>query len=235
MPKVVIFSGAGISAESGISTFRDADGLWENHKIEEVCYYPTWKHNKALVYDFYNKRRQQLKDVEPNHIHYMLAELQNRFNAIHITQNVDDLSERANGKSIIHVHGELTKMMCDSCGHTWEVYYNSVSLGDACPKCCNVDNIKPFVVFFGEQAPEYKKMYAIIESLKQEDIILVIGTSNSVVDIYGMIKNKKCHKILCNLEKSNHKTERQFKYKFFGKGTEHIDEICFLIENLINS
>ena len=232
--KIIIFSGAGISAESGISTFRDSNGLWENHKIEDVCTFSTWKKNRELVFKFYNERRLQLASVVPNRIHYAIAELQENNKTIHLTQNVDNLSTIAGGKSVIHLHGELTKMLCTHCGHTWDIGYYEASLEDRCSKCDSVKSIKPMVVFFGESAPEYKKLYSILASIKKDDIFLMIGTSNNVIDIVGAIRHLKCKKILCNLEKLDTVDEKVFDHIYYGKGTENIDKIVEMIQQQLS-
>lgn len=234
-----VFSGAGISAESGISTFRDSNGLWENHKIEEICNINTWKKNREKVFDFYNQRRVQLAEVKPNKIHLKLAELEKEIEVIHLTQNVDDLLERAGCSKVIHLHGELTKMMCTCCATTnqtdlnlnefttWEVGYNSINSEEIrCPNCNSNKGVKPYIVFFGEFAPNYHLKKRIFRDIKQNDMVLVLGTNGNVIPIYRDLQFVYGLKILNNLEKNEYIGEDIFDRVFYKPGTEAIDEIC---------
>ena len=181
MKKLVVLSGAGISAESGIKTFRDADGLWEGHDIMEVASPIGFVKNPELVLDFYNKRRKQLLEVQPNQAHSILAELQNEFDVHIITQNVDDLHERAGSKNVIHLHGELLKVRSvynDQIILDWK---RDLNLGDV----DQFDNqLRPHIVWFGEAVPAVDKALEIVE---QADILLVIGTSLQVYPAAGLI------------------------------------------------
>lgn len=178
---LVILSGAGISAESGISTFRDHNGLWENHDIMEVASIEGWNNNPELVLEFYNRRRAQLNEVKPNLAHYTLAELEDFFNIDIITQNVDDLHERAGSKNIIHLHGELTKACPVGDKSTIiDIKYNSIKLGD---KDNKGNQLRPFIVWFGEEVPMMEKA---IEKVLKADILLIIGTSMNVYPAAGL-------------------------------------------------
>lgn len=172
--KLVVLSGAGLSAESGIKTFRDQNGLWENHDIMEVASIDGWLRNPSLVLDFYNQRRRQLALVEPNKAHFKIAELESLFDVKVITQNVDNLHERAGSSNIIHLHGELTKG-CSEYDKSAIVNlgYNDISLGD---KIKN-SQIRPFIVWFGEEVPMMEKA---IHEITSADILLIIGTSLNV-------------------------------------------------------
>ena len=179
--KLVVLSGAGISAESGIKTFRDSNGLWENHRVEDVASPEGFARNPQLVLDFYNLRRRQLKEVEPNDAHKILAELENDFDVHIITQNVDDLHERAGSTKVTHLHGELLKARpVNSDGNIipWE---KDLNLGDL-----NFEGIqlRPHIVWFGEMVPE---MENAVEIASQADIFLVIGTSMQVYPAAGLI------------------------------------------------
>jgi NAD-dependent deacetylase len=226
--KVYVLTGAGISAESGISTFRDSNGLWENHKITEVCNFDYWEKNKELVFEFYNQRRIQLKDVKPNKIHKELALLQKEnpnVEFIFVTQNIDNLLERAGCKNVIHVHGELTKLMCLECDHKWDIGYKSIETSVTCPKC-NSGKVKPFIVFFKEPAPNYKKMYELLDNLTYKDIFLVMGTEGVVLDINNMVKISNAGLyILNNLNKNKYINDYKFDKVYYKKGTEAISEI----------
>ncbi|MBL4939800.1 MAG: NAD-dependent deacylase, partial [Lutibacter sp.] len=171
MKKIVILTGAGISAESGIKTFRDADGLWEGHDIMEVASPIGWERNKNLVLDFYNKRRAQLLKVSPNEGHKALVLLENNFNVTIITQNVDDLHERAGSKNIIHLHGELLKVRSTKNEHLVYSWKKDLVLGDYCEKNAQ---LRPHIVWFGEAVPMLDEA---IEITSQADILIIIGTS----------------------------------------------------------
>jgi NAD-dependent deacetylase len=181
MKKIVVLSGAGISAESGIKTFRDADGLWEGHDIMEVASPIGFAKNPELVLDFYNKRRAQLLEVQPNSAHKILVELQNEFEVHIITQNVDDLHERAGSTNVIHLHGELLKVKSiynEQIIYDWK---KDLFLGDV-DKFGN--QLRPHIVWFGEDVPAMKKALEIVE---QADVLLVIGTSLQVYPAAGLI------------------------------------------------
>ena len=172
--KIVVLSGAGISAESGISTFRDQNGLWENHDIMEVASIDGWNKNPVLVLDFYNKRRTQLAEVEPNIAHLTLADLEREFNVHIITQNVDDLHERAQSINIIHLHGELRKACPENNKSKVEdIGFDKIEIGDK----MNGVQKRPFIVWFGEDVPMLKQA---INTVMTADILLIIGTSMNV-------------------------------------------------------
>lgn len=181
MKKIVVLSGAGISAESGIKTFRDADGLWEGHDIMEVASPIGWNKNPTLVLDFYNKRRAQLLTVQPNKAHEILAELEKQFNVHIITQNVDDLHERAGSSSILHLHGELLKVRSVANEKNIMHWKTDVNIGD-----CDADGnqLRPHIVWFGEAVPLIEKAIEIVESA---DILIIIGTSLQVYPAAGLM------------------------------------------------
>lgn len=242
-PKIIIFSGAGLSAESGISTFRDTNGLWENHSIDEICNEATWKHNFENVHNFYNQRRTQLATVEPNEAHKTIKRLWDRFgdDLIILTQNVDDLHERAGIPSdkIVHLHGELTKMHCTACGHKWEIGYKEFNtFSDRCPDCNSKKGVKPMIVFFGGQAPKYMDMYNLMNHLYSDgSYLVVIGTQGGIVQIDEMTKHfDKSKKILNNLESSEYIDEDNFSEVFLEPATTALPKIEeFLIKNFKNS
>ena len=172
--KIVVLTGAGISAESGISTFRDANGLWENHDIMEVASIDGYLKNPELVQDFYNQRRKQLFDVTPNAAHYFLKELENEFDVTIITQNVDDLHERAGSKNIIHLHGELRKAKSDKDENLVYDWNDDIKIGDLAE---DRNQLRPAIVWFGEMVP---MMDNAIDEVLKADILIVIGTSLQV-------------------------------------------------------
>lgn len=182
--KIVVLTGAGISAESGIKTFRDNNGLWENHKIEEVATPQAWQKNPKLVTDFYNQRRVQLGTVEPNEGHLALKELEKKHDVVIITQNVDDLHERAGSTNIIHLHGELTKMRNEN-NEIFEVGYSAVEYNKKCPKG---SILRPHIVWFGEAVPMIEKA---IEITRTADMFIIVGTSLEVYPAAGLVDEVK--------------------------------------------
>lgn len=181
MKKIVVLTGAGISAESGIKTFRDANGLWEGHNIMEVASPIGWNRDKNLVLDFYNKRRAQLLTVSPNYGHKGLVELENNFSVHIITQNVDDLHERAGSKNVLHLHGELLKVRStinDNLIYNWR---KNLNIGDTCDEN---NQLRPHIVWFGEDVPMLDKA---IEITSEADILIIIGTSMQVYPAANLI------------------------------------------------
>lgn len=182
MKHLVVFTGAGISAESGIKTFRDSDGLWETYDIYEVATPEAWRANQALVLGFYNARRQQLKTVQPNAAHTILASLETHFKVSIITQNVDDLHERAGSTSVMHLHGELRKVRSDTDPNYIKDWgYNDVELGQKCPAG---GQLRPHVVWFGEDVPKMPEAEKLAETA---EIFVVIGTALNVYPAAGLV------------------------------------------------
>jgi len=204
-PKIIVFSGAGLDAPSGIRTFRDSNGLWNEYKIEDVCTESTWKRNFEVVHSFYNERRADLANTQPNHAHYVLKELEEEYKEdfIHVTMNVSDLIEKARG-SALHVHGDLTKMECTACGHKWTIGYKRFDIEKhRCPNCDSLKGVKPFIVFFGGIAPMYTYMSRAFEYASHPDsVFLIIGTQGNVVPVEMMLNYTPCKKFLLNMEQS---------------------------------
>ena len=193
MKKITVLTGAGVSAESGVSTFRDSDGLWENHKVEDVASIEGWYRNPSLVLDFYNARRAQLADVRPNAAHRAIAELENEYKVTVVTQNVDNLHERAGSTRVIH-HGELTKVRPENCcndrdGFSEETVFDigtdSITIGDLAP---NGAQLRPHIVWFGEAVP---KIDQAIDAVEAADILLIVGTSLQVYPAAGLYRFAK--------------------------------------------
>ncbi|OWP86186.1 NAD-dependent protein deacylase [Flavobacterium covae] len=179
--KLVILTGAGMSAESGISTFRDSNGLWENHDIMEVASPDGWQKNPALVLDFYNQRRAQLKRVHPNRGHEIIAELEKKFDVHIITQNVDNLHERAGSSKVLHLHGELTKARSTK-NNTYIIdWTEDLHIGDTAP---DGSQLRPHIVWFGEAVPGINQAIPILE---KADILIIIGTSLKVYPAAGLM------------------------------------------------
>ena len=201
LPNIVILTGAGISAESGLKTFRDNDGLWENHRVEEVATPEAFEQNPSLVYRFYNARRAQLQqdDVNPNAAHEALAKLEKAFgsNLMLVTQNVDDLHERGGSQSVYHMHGKLLSARCAITQKTFD-WSDSFDHTTKCP-CCNRVTLRPDIVWFGEM-PMY--MEEIYDALSKADVFIAIGTSGNVYPAAGFVqiaKESGAHTIEANL------------------------------------
>ncbi len=228
---IVILTGAGISAESGVATFRDNDGLWEQHRIEDVATPEAFAKDPEFVQNFYNMRRKQLRKVEPNAAHKALAKLQNNLagTVTIITQNVDDLHERGGGSDIMHMHGELRKIRCKACAevHTWQ---DDCTQETACPSCSRVGVLRPHIVWFGEMPFHMDK---IADLLSQCDLFISIGTSGNVYPAAGFVtevqSTGKAHTIEVNLEASE--GANFFAERRQGKAGELLPE---LVEELLS-
>ena len=185
MKKIVVLSGAGISAESGIKTFRDSDGLWENYPVEEVASSDSWYvyGRKALMLDFYNQRRRDLKTREPNKAHLIVAQLEKDFKVTVATQNIDNLHERAGSTDIIHLHGELTKARGEYSDYysAVSIGYEDIRMGDKTPKG---EQLRPHIVWFGEAVPELDRA---ARAVSEADIMIIIGTSLNVYPAAGLV------------------------------------------------
>ena len=179
--KIIILTGAGISAESGLKTFRDADGLWEGHDVMSVATPEAWERDPKLVNDFYNARRRQLKEVEPNAAHYALAELDDAHEVHIITQNVDDLHERAGSNKVLHLHGELRKVRSTGSGAETFDWEEDCNPGDLCPQG---HQLRPHVVWFGEAVPMLEPA-AILTS--EADAVMIVGTSMQVYPAASLV------------------------------------------------
>jgi len=238
MSKILILSGAGISAESGINTFRDNDGLWNNHNIQEICNIDSLEVNEEKTINFYDKQRLELENKEPNIAHIKIAELKKEFpNEISvITQNIDNLFEKAGLKDneIVHLHGSLTEVKCQDadCSFVENINYlkqNSLNNGK-CPKCNT--NLRPNVVFFGENLPQYSKLYTEIETC---NLLVVIGTSGSVVNPDNLVIHVE-KSILNNLEPSKAIFDELYTKVLYMPVSQAISEIVrdirFTIRNI---
>lgn len=182
MKKVVILTGAGISAESGISTFRDSDGLWEQYRVEDVATYDAYLRNPALVLDFYNQRRRQLFQVKPNEGHKQLVRLEQYYDVQIITQNIDNLHEQAGSSNVLHLHGELTKARSDRNDNLIvDIGDRDINIGDKAPDGAQ---LRPHIVWFGEAVPNIEPAAAMCEKC---DYFVVVGTSMNVYPAAGLI------------------------------------------------
>jgi NAD-dependent deacetylase len=220
-PRVVVLTGAGISAESGIRTFRAADGLWEEHRVEDVATPEGFARDSELVQNFYNQRRRQLSgpEIAPNAAHLALAELEqalgDRF--LLVTQNIDNLHERAGNHNIIHMHGELLKVRCERSGQVLE-WAGDVQPGERCHCCQFPALLRPHVVWFGEMPLQMDEIY---QALASADLFIAIGTSGHVYPAAGFVHEAKlqgAHTVELNLEPSQVGSE--FEEKHYGLASE---------------
>lgn len=233
-PRLIVFSGAGLSADSGIPTFRDENGLWHNHNVDQVANGLTWKANWNLVRQFYNDRRTSLDTVEPNAMHYTIAAWEKKYHTQILTQNIDDLLERAGCEHVVHLHGKLTEMRCEACGHKWDIGHTSIGETDRCinvPKCQSLKGVRPNIVFFNEHAPNYRIMYESLRHLNKTDCVVVIGTSGIVINLDSLLFDSPCLKILNNLESGPGIDETIYDHVIFDRASKSADQLNDLVNN----
>jgi NAD-dependent deacetylase len=188
--KIIVFTGAGMSAESGIRTFRDSGGLWEEYKLEDVATPEAWQRNPKLVLEFYNQRRQQVMEAKPNRGHIVLAELEKYFDVQIITQNIDDLHERAGSKKILHLHGQIMKSQSSLDPNlVYNMKNSHINFGEKCEKG---SQLRPHIVWFGEMVPE---MENAISMMAEADIFITVGTSLVVYPAAGLIHYAPVHSV----------------------------------------
>nr|WP_320133886.1 Sir2 family NAD+-dependent deacetylase [uncultured Holophaga sp.] len=219
-PSLVILTGAGISAESGLRTFRASDGLWEEHRVEDVATPEGFERDPGLVQRFYNDRRRQLREVTPNAAHEALAELERHWQGdfLLVTQNVDDLHDRAGNRKLLHMHGELYKVRCQRCRGVfhWEQDLHPVA---ACPSCGSLGEMRPHIVWFGEMPLHMER---IGEALSTCDLFMAIGTSGNVYPAAGFVGMvpSRARRIEVNLEPSQ--VSRAFPEHRTGPATQTV-------------
>lgn len=221
---IVVFSGAGLSQESGIPTFRDSDGLWENHRVEDVASPEGWERDNQLVLDFYKQRFENIKNCEPNAAHKALARLEEKYDVFHITQNIDDLLERAGATNVTHIHGSINSRRCSGCDYVAD-HEKPVELGELCTKCQT--QLRPNVVWFGEPVyamDDTSKITDFVVKVKRlEGTFICVGTSAVVypaaylVGYFSQVKNKYIVDVV-NRVIGNYTT-------LVGKATEKIPEL----------
>jgi NAD-dependent deacetylase len=216
-PQLVVFSGAGLSAESGLATFRGAHGLWENVPLEKVCNYSTWEENFDAVHEFYDARRIAAAGAKPNPGHRAVAAWQQRWpGRVHvITQNVDRLLEQAGCRPVIHLHGDVLLMHCVDCDFEWEIAGGPYDRA-GCPRCRKKETVKPGVVFFGQAAPQYEVLYDLAADLGHADTALVVGTSGAVLPADQIFGRSRAFSVLVNLEPGGEMDEEAFSARFYG-------------------
>lgn len=230
--KIVVFTGAGISAESGISTFRDKGGLWEKYRVEDVATIDGWNKNPELVLEFYNERRKQLADVQPNKAHYDLAKLEEQYDVQIISQNVDNLHERAGSSNVLHLHGEMTKgVSLRDDKLIVDLGYGEIKIGDV---GVDGEQIRPFVVWFGEGVPKMVDAKILCEDC---DILIVVGTSLNVypaADILKMVP-KTCDIYYVDPMPDVFALMRNPNIKPIAKkATEGVEEVITILNSTIN-
>lgn len=225
---ILVLTGAGISAESGLGTFRDKDGLWTKYDLSEVATPEGFARNPAFVHEFYNARRRNLLGAEPNDAHRALAEFERGFGGefLVVTQNVDDLHERAGSANLLHMHGELFKIRCEQCGAV-QAHTGDLDLASACPACGSAGRLRPHVVWFGEMPLHMEEIDA---ALGRCDLFIAIGTSGNVYPAAGFIsdlrRRRRAHTVELNLEPSE--TNALFHERRLGPASRVVPE--FLAE-----
>jgi NAD-dependent deacetylase len=236
--RLIVFSGSGISADSGLDTFRTSGGesLWAQYDPEVVCNFDCWEENFELVHEFYSRRREELAHVAPNKAHFLTVDWEKRYNAELITQNVDDLFERAGARYVMHVHGFLSAMRCVSCGAQWLFGYRRFDPAtDRCPKCARMESVKPNVVFFNEPAPRYAQMWKSLESLTKNDVLVAIGTSGLVLPIGQIARHCPATTILSNLESAETPRDEDFDHVLHGRAAEIAPQLDALVTEIMES
>jgi NAD-dependent deacetylase len=220
-PRLIVFSGAGLSAESGLATFRGQSGLWENVPLDKVCNFATWRQNFDAVHAFYDARRIAVAAAKPNPAHAAIADWQKRWpgRVRILTQNVDRLLEQAGCDSVVHLHGDVHLMHCVACDLEWETEQLAYD-HSGCPLCHQTKTVKPAVVFFGQPAPHYETLYAITASLRPDDTAVVVGTSGAVLPADQLFGNSHAFSILVNLEPGREMDEAAFTERRYGPATQ---------------
>lgn len=228
MGSIVVLTGAGISAESGLRTFRGSDGLWENHRVEDVATPEAFHRDPDLVQRFYNERRRQLRTVQPNAAHEALAKLDREWpgELLLVTQNVDDLHDRAGSRRLLHMHGELRKARCTACGlvHHWD---EDIEADSACPDCGARGRLRPHIVWFGEMPLDLDRIFAALENA---GIFLSIGTSGNVYPAAGFVQavTEVTRTVEINLEPGM--VSHAFREHRLGPATQKVPE---MVEELL--
>ena len=226
MQNLVVFSGAGMSAESGIQTFRDHDGLWENYNIEDVATPEAWARNPQLVQDFYNQRRKHILQAQPNRAHQLIAQLQQHYHVNVITQNIDDLHERAGSDNVLHLHGNirLAKSSGPHAEYSTEFYpIQGWELNLEKDHCPEGYPLRPHVVWFGEAVPAYAEAQEIVQ---QADIFIVIGSSLEVYPVAGLIHEIPQHCQAYYIDPKAHRPRMPVQYQLIAKtATEGMQQL----------
>ncbi|MDA3837667.1 MAG: NAD-dependent deacetylase [Candidatus Delongbacteria bacterium] len=232
MSKILILSGAGLSAESDIRTFRSNNGIWEEHNVMEVCSVEGFISDREKVLNFYDQRRKDIENKIPNDAHKMISELKTKYmNEVTVfTQNVDDLLEKADCPDVFHLHGKLRELECEMCGCKFDIEYKSIKEIAECPECKS-HALRHNVVMFGEPAPMYQRLYNV---LIKADLLVIIGTSGEVLPVSEFASYTK-YSILNNLEHSLAINHMIFTHTFYERATTAAPKIKCLIEKFIET
>lgn len=237
---LLVFTGAGLSADSGLATFRDSGGLWEGVDPALVASASTWRANRELVHRFYDERRAQCARAAPNAGHAMLVEWQRRLGARLITQNVDDLLERAGATDVLKVHGDLSEMACVSCGRRWTV--SGAWPADGRCACGSLRGVRPGIVMFGDEPPLYRPMREAFAALGRGDLLVVIGTGGEVVDVGRVAERTRATTVLSNLASAEEEPmpgmcramDRQFDHVAHGRLADTWRDLDALVTRLMS-
>lgn len=227
MRKIVVFSGAGISADSGLKTFRDADGLWEGHAVEEVATPEAWHRDRETVLRFYNERRAQLLTVQPNPAHEALVKLEREFDVHVITQNVDDLHERAGSTNVLHLHGELLKARSERDSTLVVPWKKDIRIGDLAEDGAQ---LRPHVVWFGEAVPAMKKATDLVS---QADIVIIVGTSLLVYPAASLIHYCPSHCAIYYVDPKANENSLRLGHRWHLRAGKARDQLPLLVESLL--
>lgn len=231
MKKLVVITGAGVSAESGVPTFRDSGGIWDKYDPMEVCSVNGWRKDRAKVLEFYNLRRADLEKVQPNHAHMAIATLQTMFDVHIITTNVDDLHERAGSSKVLHLHGELLKACSSNRKESGIVDYpaSGINIGDKHP---DGSQLRPYIVWFGEGVPKMQEAEKIVDSA---DVIVVIGTSLSVYPAALLVEGYRGEAPIININPEQYVMPAHLNVKQIRKGAvEGVTELIGILHELLN-
>lgn len=221
---VVFLTGSGISADSGIETFRDKGGLWHKYDVQKVCNIETFEQNKAQIFSFYNEQRRKYANAKPNYAHLAIARLQQQIGKVSIiTQNIDQLLEQAGCHNVVHIHGNLNEMICLACEKIHVIDDQDISPDDPCPFCHQTE-LKPNVVFFNEGA-YMQPMLEIFEAMTVDDVLVVMGTSGMAIPLNALVEAVPGFKILNNLMPSDDINEDLFDHVIYQQATKAIDQI----------
>lgn len=236
-PCLYVISGAGLSASSGLSTYRDKGGVWTRYNMNEVCHINTFSEHREKAFDFYNEVRQSVKAAKPNAAHYALAELQARFSGQVklLTQNVDDLFERAGAQDVTHLHGHLQGYHCAACNHEWSLGAEHFSLQERCPRCNSLRKVKPAVVLFGQAAPQYLAIRQMHTHCQRTDAVLVVGTAFEVLAEQDVVPKKLWESPnAINVNLHNDAAPGYFGRHFLGSAPEVIPALCTELAALLD-
>eukprot|EP01006_Ploeotia_vitrea_P058577 TRINITY_DN69737_c0_g1_i1.p1 TRINITY_DN69737_c0_g1~~TRINITY_DN69737_c0_g1_i1.p1 ORF type:complete len:273 (-),score=11.91 TRINITY_DN69737_c0_g1_i1:4-768(-) len=235
-PRLIVFSGAGLSAPSGIATFRTGtDPVWKNFDADRLANWHTWKSNREEVFDFYNSRAPVYLDKHPNAAHQQLAAWQQKWGTervVVMTQNIDNLCEQAGCADVVHLHGSIQEMKCHACGTVTLNPSGVWPVDKRCPKCNSLKALKHNAVFFGEPAPRYKDMYSVLKRVTALDTVLVVGTSGEVINLHELMGKTKMGRgftILVNMEKSTEIDDEVFNSVQYGSCVELLPSLDPLI------